>query len=586
MILNEIRNLMEKNNIDFYLVPSKDPHGSEYLPDYYKEREFVTGFTGSQGTAVITNEDSYLWTDGRYYIQAAKEIKDFGFKLKKQGQAGVLNYDAWIVENIKEGMTLGINAEYFSHQEFKSISNKLENKNIKILDIDLIKDLWEDRYDFPSDDAFLLDVRYAGKSAEEKISEIREKLKEKNADMTVVSSLVDIGWTLNIRGMDIKDTPVLISFMIIESDKVILFTDKKKTKKIEEEISKVADIKDYSDFYEYLGTYKDEKIYLDPASVNERIYKALCDNNKIIFGRNISEDLKTIKNDIEIKNLEETYIRDGVALFKYIYWLKKNVGKKEIGEYEAAMKLDSLRAEDPLYISNSFDTISAYGPNAAMMHYHATKESESIIKDKGLYLVDSGGQYYSGTTDITRTIAMGKLSAEEIRDYTLTLKSHIDLMDAVFLKGTYDLALDGIARYALWQERLDYKCGTGHGIGFVLSVHEGPQRISPRDPAVRMEEGMIVSNEPGVYKENKHGIRIENILRVVFDSETEDSVFNKFKTISFCPFELDAIDVNLLTERQIEVLNEYHKEVYEKLSPNLEGDILDSLKEATREVVR
>lgn len=577
---------MEKNNIDFYLVPSKDPHGSEYLPDYYKEREFVTGFTGSQGTAVITNEDAYLWTDGRYYIQAAKEIKDFGFELKKQGQAGVLNYDAWIVENIKEGMTLGINAEYFSHQEFKSISNKLENKNIKILDIDLIKDLWEARYDFPSEDAFLLDVKYAGKSAEEKISEIREKLKEKNADMTVVSSLVDIGWTLNLRGMDIKDTPVLISFMIIESDKVILFTDKKKTKKIEEEISNVADIKDYSDFYDYLGTYKDEKIYLDPASVNERIYKGLCDNNKIIFGRNISEGLKTIKNDIEIKNLEETYIRDGVALFKYIYWLKKNVGKKEIGEYEAAMKLDSLRAEDPLYISNSFDTISAYGPNAAMMHYHATKESESIIKDKGLYLVDSGGQYYSGTTDITRTLAMGKLSAEEIRDYTLTLKSHIDLMDAVFLKGTYDLALDGIARYALWQERLDYKCGTGHGIGFVLSVHEGPQRISPRDPAVRMEEGMIVSNEPGVYKENKHGIRIENILRVVYDSETVDSVFNKFKTISFCPFELDAIDVNLMTERQIEVLNSYHKEVYEKLSPYLDGDILDSLKEATREVVR
>lgn len=586
MILNEIRDLMKKNNIDFYLVPSKDPHGSEYLPDYYKEREFVTGFTGSQGTAVITNEDAYLWTDGRYYIQAAKEIKDFGFELKKQGQAGVLNYDAWIAENIKEGMTLGINAEYFSHQEFKSISNKLENKNIKILDIDLIKDLWEDRYDFPSDDAFLLDVRYAGKSAEEKISEIREKLKEKDTDMTVVSSLVDIGWTLNLRGMDIKDTPVLISFMVIESDKVILFTDKKKTKKIEKDLLKVVELKDYSEFYKFLKTYKDEKIYLDSSSINERIYKALCGNNKIIFGRNISEDLKTIKNDIEIKNLEEAYIRDGVALFKYIYWLKKNVGKKEIGEYEAAMKLDSLRAEDPLYISNSFDTISAYGPNAAMMHYHATKESEAIIEDKGLYLVDSGGQYYSGTTDITRTIAMGDLSEEEIRDYTLTLKSHIDLMDAVFLKGTYDLALDGIARYALWQERLDYKCGTGHGIGFVLSVHEGPQRISPRDPAVRMEEGMIVSNEPGVYKENKHGIRIENILRVVYDSETVDSIFNKFKTISFCPFELEAIDVNLLTERQIEVLNEYHKEVYEKLNPYLEGDILDSLKEATREVVR
>lgn len=583
MILNKIRKLMEENKIDFYLVPSKDPHGSEYLPDYYKEREFVTGFTGSQGTAVITNQDAYLWTDGRYFIQAEKEIKDFGFELKKQGQAGVLNYDEWIAENIEDGMTLGLNAEYFSHQEFKSISKKLENKNIKIIDIDLIKDLWEDRYDYPSDDAFLLDIKYAGKSAKEKIIEIREILKKKNANMTVLSSLVDIAWTLNLRGMDIKDTPVLISFMIIESDKVILFTDREKTKNIEKELLKIVELKDYREFYSYLKTYKDEKIYLDSSSINERIYRGLCENNKIIFGRNISEDLKTIKNEVEIKNLEETYVRDGAILFKFICWLKENA-KNKIGEYEAAMKLDSMRAEDPLYISNSFDTISAYGKNAAMMHYHAREDNQSIIEPKGFYLVDSGGQYYSGTTDITRTIAMGELTEEEIRDYTLTLKSHIDLMDAVFLKGTYDLALDGIARYALWQERMDYKCGTGHGIGFVLSVHEGPQRISPRDPAVRMEEGMIVSNEPGVYKEDKHGIRLENIMRVVFDSKTEDSIFNRFNTISFCPLEIEAIDVKLLTDRQREVLNSYHKEVFEKLSPHLDGDILNYLKEATREV--
>ena len=583
MILNKIRNIMKENKIDFYLVPSKDPHGSEYLPDYYKEREFVTGFTGSQGTAVITNQDAYLWTDGRYFIQAEKEIKDFGFELKKQGQAGVLNYDEWIAENIEDGMTLGLNAEYFSHQEFKSISKKLENKNIKIIDIDLIKDLWEDRYDYPSDDAFLLDIKYSGKSAKEKIAEIREILKKKNANMTVLSSLVDIAWTLNIRGMDIKDTPVLISFMIIESDKVILFTDREKTKKIEKELLKIVESKDYREFYSYLKTYKDEKIYIDSSSINERIYRGLCENNKIIFGRNISEDLKTIKNEVEIKNLEETYVRDGAILFKFICWLKENA-KNKIGEYEAAMKLDSMRAEDSLYISNSFDTISAYGKNAAMMHYHAREDNQSIIEPKGFYLVDSGGQYYSGTTDITRTIAMGELTEEEIRDYTLTLKSHIDLMDAVFLKGTYDLALDGIARYALWQERMDYKCGTGHGIGFVLSVHEGPQRISPRDPAVRMEEGMIVSNEPGVYKEDKHGIRLENIMRVVFDSETEDSIFNRFKTISFCPFEIEAIDVKLLTDRQREVLNSYHKEVFEKLSPHLDGDILNYLKETTREV--
>ena len=585
MILNEIRNIMRDKNIDFYIIPSKDPHGSEYLPDYYKEREFVTGFTGSQGTAVITIDEAYLWTDGRYFIQAAKEIKDFGFELKKQGQAGVLNYDAWIAENIKEGMTLGLNAEYFSHQEFASISKKLENKNIKIIDIDLIKELWKDRYDLPSEDAFLLDVKYAGKSAQEKISEIREKLKEKNIGMTVLSSIVDIAWTLNIRGMDIKDTPVLISFMIIESDKVILFTDREKTKNIEKEIADFVELRDYSEFYDYIKSYKDKKIYLDPNSINEKIYKGICEKNEIIFGNNISENLKAIKNEIEIKNLEDTYIRDGAILFKFICWLKENA-KNKIGEYEAGVMLDSMRAEDPLYISNSFDTISAYGKNAAMMHYHARENDQAVIEPRGFYLVDSGGQYYSGTTDITRTIAMGELTEEEIHDYTMTLKSHIDLMDAVFLKGTYDLALDGIARYALWQDRMDYKCGTGHGIGFVLSVHEGPHRISPRDPAVRMEENMIVSNEPGVYKENKHGIRIENIMRVVFDCETVDSVFNKFKTISFCPFELKAIDVNLLTDRQIEVLNSYHREVFEKISPYLHGEVLDYLREATKEVSR
>ncbi|NMW84160.1 aminopeptidase P family protein [Peptoniphilus sp. AGMB00490] len=585
MILNEIRNIMKEKNIDFYIIPTKDPHGSEYLPDYYKEREFVTGFTGSQGTAVITGDEAYLWTDGRYFIQAAKEIKDFGFELQKEGQVGVLNYTDWISENIKEGMTLGLNAEYFSHKNFFSLSEKLKYKNVKIIDIDLISDLWKYRYPLPKDDAFLLDVKYAGKTSDEKISKIRKILENKKVDMTIVSSLVDIAWTLNIRGMDIKDTPVLISFMIIENDKVILFADREKTKSIEKEISDVVELRDYSEFYDYIKSYKDKKIYLDPNSINEKIYKGICEKNEIIFGNNISENLKAIKNEIEIENLEDTYVRDGVALFKYIYWLKKNA-KNKIGEYEAGVMLDNLRAEDPLYISNSFETISAYGANAAMMHYHATRDKESIIEPKGFYLVDSGGQYYSGTTDITRTIAMGELTDEEVRDYTLTLKSHINLMDAVFLKGTYDLALDGIARYALWQERLDYKCGTGHGIGFVLSVHEGPHRISPRDPAVRMKENMIVSNEPGVYKENKYGIRIENIMRVVFDCKTEDSIFNKFKTISFCPFELKAIDANLLTDRQLEVLNSYHREVFTKLSPFFEGEILDYLRESTKEVIR
>ncbi|MGI5950218.1 M24 family metallopeptidase, partial [Peptoniphilus sp.] len=332
--------------------------------------------------------------------------------------------------------------------------------------------------------------------------------------------------------------------------------------------------------------YKENRIYLDTDSVNHRIYSSLEKDNKIIEGINISTNLKAIKNEVEIENLEDTYIRDGVSLFKYICWLKKKVKDAPIGEYEAQLKLDEFRSEDSLYLSNSFGTISAYGPNAAMMHYSASPNNESTIYDKGLYLVDSGGQYYSGTTDITRTLAMGKLTEEEIRDYTVTLKCHLNLMDCIFLKGTSDIALDGIARYDMWQAHMDYKCGTGHGIGFVLSVHEGPQSIRISKTPTTMEVGMIVSNEPGVYKEGSHGIRIENIMRVVEDRETVDSVFYKFKTISYCPFEIDAIDPSLLSDRQLEVLNEYHKEVYKKLSPHLSGEELDLLKHETRKVTR
>lgn len=585
MILDKLRKSMADNNIDFYIIPTNDPHGSEYLPDYFKEREFVTGFTGSQGIAVVTQDDAFLWADGRYYIQAENQIKSTGFKLKKQGLAGVLNYDEWIEENISDGNTIGLNAEYFSENSYKNISSKMKSKNINIVDIDLIKDIWNNRPSLPAKEAFILELKYSGKSRVDKVNEIRNGINKKGAEMTVISSLVDICWTLNIRAEDIEDTPVLISFLIIEKNKIILFTDKNKVLLISDKLNDVQ-IGEYDDFYSYLEGYKDEKIYLDIKNINHRIYSILSKKNMIIEGNNISSNLKAIKNEIEIKNLEDTYIRDGASLFKYITWIKDKVKESPIGEYDAQLKLDAIRASDDLYISNSFGTISAYGPNAAMMHYSANENQQSMIKNKSFYLVDSGGQYYSGTTDITRTIAMGDLTEEEIHDYTLTLKCHLNLMDCVFLKDTYDVALDGIARYEMWQDRQDYKCGTGHGIGFVLSVHEGPQSITRAKEPTKMEIGMVVSNEPGVYKESKHGIRIENIMRVIEDSETVDSVFHKFKTISYCPFELDAIDINLLSDKQLEVLNEYHKEVFEKLSPLLHGKELEELKHATRKVVR
>lgn len=585
MILNKLRKKMNENNIDLYIIPTNDPHGSEYLPDYFKEREFVTGFTGSQGVAVVTQDEAYLWADGRYYIQAERQIKNTGFKLQKQGLAGVLNYNDWIKENISNDQVIGLNAEYFSESQYENIYSKVKNKNVKIVDVDLINDLWKERTPLPSKEAFILETKYAGKSREEKIKDIRDYLEKNNADITVISSLVDICWILNIRADDIEDTPVLISFLIIEKDKVILFADSKKIENIKSKLIGI-EIKDYDEFYSYLDNFENNNIYLDKDSINHRIFSSLKNDNTIIEGMNISTKLKAVKNDIEIKNLEDTYIRDGASLYKYICWIKDKVKDNSIGEYDAQLKLDEFRSEDELYLSNSFGTISAYGPNAAMMHYSASKDNQSQIYDKGFYLVDSGGQYYSGTTDITRTIAMGKLTDEEIKDYTTTLKCHLNLMDCIFLKGTTDIALDGIARYDMWQEHMDYKCGTGHGIGFVLSVHEGPQSLRIAKTPIPMEVGMIVSNEPGVYKEGKHGIRIENIMRVTEDKETVDSVFYKFKTISYCPFEIEAIDTKLLSDRQLEVLNKYHEEVYKKLSPYLEKEELEKLKHDTRKVTK
>lgn len=586
MILDKLREEMAIKGIDYYIIPTLDPHSCEYLPDYFKERVFVTGFTGSAGTAVISQKDAYLWTDARYFIQAEREIKSHGFKLMKQGKEGVLNFDRWIIKNINEGQSLGLNGLYFLESYYENLKKELDKKNVKIIDFDLIKDLWKDRPEFPMTKAFIFEDKYAGENAENKIKRIREALKSKKADMTVITNLEDICWTLNIRGRDILYTPVVISYLIIEENKVVLFLQEEKARDIKKTLKDLVEIREYNEFYKSLEAYENKTIYLDKERINHCVYKNLKDKNKFIWGRNISNDLKAIKNSTELENLRKTYIVDGVALTKYIYWLKQEVKKQEIGEYDAQVQLDKIRAQSNLYYSNSFETISAYGPNAAMMHYSAHKDRQSYLKACGFYLVDSGGQYYTGTTDVTRTIALGNLTSEEIKDFTLTLKCHLALMNCVFLKGTKDLALDSITRYHLWKEHMDYKCGTGHGVGYFLSVHEGPQRISPGSTGEVMKVGMVVSNEPGVYKENKHGIRIENIMEVIEDGNYSDGIFYKFNTMSLAPIDIDCIDINLLTDEEINLLNEYHNRVYYELSPYLEGDIKEWLKEATKKLER
>lgn len=586
MILDELRRIMEKEKIDCYIIPTLDPHGSEYLPEYYKERAFLTGFTGSAGIAVVTRNEAYLWTDGRYYIQAEKQIAQSGFKLQKQGLEGVLNYDEWMEKHLAEQSVVGFNGKYLIETSYEQLQEKLNNKHIEFVDKDLISPLWENRPQLPNGSAFLLEVKYAGLSREEKVEQIRDILNKKNADMTVISTLEDIAWTLNIRGNDIENTPVLLAYLVIDKEQVIVYAHEGKLDKIEEDLIPFVTIRDYNDFYQDLKEYKDCGIYIDPTRVNHKLYSTLSKDNHLILGENITLGLKAVKNKVELENQRATYIRDGVYLTKFIYWLKNEVRRRGVTEVEAAETLDGLRAQDPLFVSLSFNTISAYGSNAAMMHYSATKDSYSVIEPKGLYLVDSGGQYYSGTTDITRTIAMGELTAEEKRDFTITLKCHLMLLNTIFLKGTTDTSLDAIARYHAWQNYCDYKCGTGHGVGFFLSVHEGPQRLSPGSAHKVMEEGMIVSNEPGVYISGKHGIRIENIMEVVKDCTNGDGTFLKFAVLTMAPIEREAIELSMLTDVEMEQLNDYHQKVYENLSEFLDENERKWLKEVTRPIER
>ncbi|WP_138158975.1 aminopeptidase P family protein [Peptoniphilus catoniae] len=585
MILDDLRSKMKKLGLSAYIIPTLDPHGSEYLPEYYKERKFVTGFTGSAGTALITLDEAFLWTDGRYFIQAENEIKNFGFKLMKMGIEGYPTINEYLSNNLKDGSKIGLNANYYIEKDFEDLKNLLNSKNIIIEDVDLIYDLWKDRPALSDSKIFIHDIKYSGKSSEEKINEIRKILLEKEADLTILNSLDDIAWIFNIRARDIKNTPVVISYAIIEEDKAYLFVDNSKLDdKVKSYLEKFSIIREYDEIFEYVKLYKNKKIYVNDKKINRKLYASINESNIIVKGNDISASLKSIKNNVEIENQKNAYLKDGVALTKYIYWLKKKADIENLNEFEVSEKLYGLRKEQEGFLEGSFDTISAYGSNAAMMHYTASREKNSKLEPKGLYLVDSGGQYLDGTTDITRTISLGDLTEEEIKDFSYVLKSHLSLMDLVFLKGTKDIQLDSIARNPIWSIGYDYKCGTGHGVGYLLGVHETPPTVGPRSTVNEVKVGMIFSNEPGIYKEGKHGIRIENIVEVVETFKNESGTFLKLNTISLAPIDIDAIDVKYLTKEEIEKLNSYHKMVFEKLSPYLETEEKKWLKEVTKAI--
>jgi len=591
--IEKLRNLMKEKNIYAYIVPSSDYHQSEYVGDYFKSREFMSGFTGSAGTLIITMDEVGLWTDGRYFIQAENELKGSDIKLFKMGEEGVPTILEYLLEKLPKNSTLGFDGRVMSVKEGQNFANKLAFKNITIdYKYDLVNDIWEDRCSLSTEKAFLLGVEYSGESFSDKLSRVRETMKNKKATTHILASLDDIAWLFNIRGRDVKSNPVVLSYAIIKLDSVYLFIDENKLgEDIKVELNKEnVQIKEYDDIYEYIKNIDENDVVLiDTSKVNYAIYNNIPSNVQKIEERNPSILFKSIKNKIELKNIRNSHIKDGVAFTKFMYWLKNNIGKIEITEISATQKLEEFRREQDKFIEPSFSTIAAYKEHAAMMHYSATEESNYKLEPRDLFLVDSGGQYFDGTTDITRTIALGPIPENVRKDFTNVVRGMIRLSKAKFLYGCRGYNLDILARGPLWEQGIDYKCGTGHGIGFVLNVHEGPNGFRWKvrediDDSCVLEEGMVTTNEPGVYVENSHGIRIENEIVVRKAEKNEYGQFMDFEVITFAPIDLDAIDESLMLEDEIVYLNNYHKQVYDKISPYLNEEEKIWLKNYTREI--
>lgn len=582
--LKKLRGVMKKYNINYYIIPSADPHQSEYVAEYYRGRAEVSGFTGSAGTLLVGEKEAKLWTDGRYFIQAAEQLQGTGIDLMKMATPGYDTINQWVEKNIKENETLGFEGSCYSTNQYKELLKIADKNKFNInMDKDLLEEIWNDRPSLPEDKIFVHDEKYCGKSVKEKLNEVRKYMKENEVQNYLLTSLDDIAWLFNIRGNDILFNPVALSYAIITENEAKLYVNKTKVDDEVQSALKAQEvvIYEYNEIEEHVKQLNGNTL-IDPAKVNAKLYSLL--SCTIIEKLNITTNLKAIKNEIEIANFENAHIKDGVAMVKFIKYLKDNIGKEKITEISASKKLSELRSQGELAKGDSFGTIAGYKEHAAMMHYSATPGSDYELKPQGLFLVDSGGQYLDGTTDITRTFVLGDITEEEKRDFTLVLKGYINLAKAKFLKGSTGCSLDVLARGPLWQYGLDYKCGTGHGIGFFLNVHEGPQGIRPNGNIVPLEPGMILTNEPGVYKEGKFGIRTENVMVVVKDEVNDCGEFYKFDTISYCPIDLNGVKVELLNDDEKEWLNNYHKKVYDKLSPYLNEEEKELLKIETREI--
>lgn len=587
--LQKIREEMEKEGIDYYLVPTADFHESEYAGEHFAVRKYLSGFTGSAGTLVVGRKKAALWADGRYFIQAERELSGSSISLMKMGEEGVPTVTAYIKEELPEGGVLGFDGRVINADLGNRLSAAISEKKGRIkYEKDLVDSFWEDRPKLSKEPAFFLKEKYSGKSTEEKLKELRKDMLEKGANVFVLTSLDDIAWLYNIRGNDIPCNPVVMAYTVVHLDRAVIFLhDEVLNEEIRAEFAKnKVEVRPYPEVYNYVkGLSSDSKVLLDLHKVNYAIKENLPSGVTLISSVNPTTLAKAIKNPIEIENVRKAHVKDGVAVTKFLYWVKKNAGKIEMTELSASDYLEERRREQEGFVELSFNTICAYNANAAMMHYSATPENNAKIEARGLLLVDSGGQYLEGTTDITRTIVLGEVAEEWKRDYTLTLKGNLNLANARFLYGCRGVNLDILARGPLWNIGIDYRCGTGHGIGYLLNVHEAPNgfrwKVVPeRNDSAVLREGMITTDEPGVYTENSHGIRIENELLCRKDIKNEYGQFMSFENLTYAPIDKEAILPEYLEKRDVEQLNSYHAMVFEKLSPYFEGEELKWLSEA------
>lgn len=588
-----LRQKMAERGITIYVVPTSDFHESEYVGDYFKARKFITGFTGSAGTAVITMDQAGLWTDGRYFIQAAAQLANSEVKLFKMGEENVPTVIEFIRDHLVQGGGLGFDGRVINARLGTELKELAEQKKASFhTSQDLVGMIWEERPAMPMEPVFLLEEQYTGESTTSKIKRVREKMKQSNADVHILTSLDDIAWMLNIRGNDILHFPVVLSFLAITQTECCLFIH---SKVLSESVRMQLEqwgitICDYEAIYSYVAQIEAKKtVWMDCDRVNFNICNQLNSEVKVLNQENPTVRMKAIKNPVELENLRNAHVEDGVAFTKFMYWLKTNVGKIAMTEITASDYLAERRKERKGFLDLSFDTIAAYEANGAMMHYCATLESAAVLEPRGFLLVDSGGHYYQGTTDITRTMALGPITEKQREHFTIVLRSNLNLAAAKFLYGCNGHNLDILSRGPLWELGLDYKCGTGHGVGYLLNVHEAPNgfrwKIVPerKDSAI-FEEGMVTTDEPGVYLEGEYGIRTENELVCCKAEKNEYGQFMKFETITYAPIDLDAIDPELLTKREKQLLNDYHHMVYEKLSPYLTEEEQKWLQVYTRAV--